>query len=311
MALDYTQLQAVTQDFIRPKLVDNIFKNYPTLARLRKKENLSQDGGTQIQQPIIYAKKTSSGKYNGWGTVLTTTNESLTAVTYSWGHYYTSMGISRTDELANSGKAAIVKLVTTEAQVAELTITEDMTTDLFASGAATNGFDGFVQMVGTTGEYGGISSSDTSVWASSVDSSTTVMTLGVLQGKMGDCTVGTKRPTLILANQDCFDKLWQLYEVKPEFRVQDENGNLKFGGADWMVEPAVGGTGSGTADNQIFFLNENFIEFYIHPKDDLVISDWMTPINQIGKIARITFTGQLGTSNRRMHGKFTTINPAL
>jgi hypothetical protein len=311
MALDYSQLQSITQEFIVPKLVDNVFNKYSILERLRKRLNKVQDGGEYIKQPIIYAKKTSVGTYDGWDTVLTAVNDSLNAVTFNWGHYYCNMGISKTDELANYGKQKIISLLTAEGQVAELTLADTMTTDLFASGAVTNGFDGFVQMIGTTGEFGGISSSDTSVWASSVDSSSTVMTLGALQGKFGDVTYGQETPTLIISNQDCFDKYWQLLEVKPEFRVQDKNGSLKFRSADWIVDKACGGTGSGTADNQILFINENFVEFYVHPADNFKVGDWMKPINQEGRICRITFTGQLGTSNRRMHGKFTTINPAL
>jgi hypothetical protein len=160
-------------------------------------------------------------------------------------------------------------------------------------------------------EYAGIDTADYSGWASSVDTTTNVMTLGALQGKMGDVSDGMERPNLIVSNQDCFDKLWQLYETKPEFRIQDENGALKFNGASWIVDKASNGTGAGTTDNHIYFLNTNFIQFYIHPQDAFKVGEWQKPINQEGRIARITFTGQLATNNRRRHGSFTAINPAL
>jgi hypothetical protein len=58
-------------------------------------------------------------------------------------------------------------------------------------------------------------------------------------------------------------------------------------------------------------INENFIQFYCHPKDNFKVGKWQKPINQEGRIARITWTGQLATNNRRRHGKFTSLNPAL
>jgi hypothetical protein len=313
MALLYSDIQAMTQEHIRPKLIDNIFNGAPILKRLRNKLNVTVDGGAYIKQDIIYAKKTSSGVYNGWGTILTAPNESITAVKYDWGHRYTSMGIPWTDELLNSGKAAVIKKLTTEAQIAELTLVADLTSDVFATSTVTSGIQGIPLMIDDSAstDYAGIDATDFAGWAASCDTSSTVMTIPLLQGKFGDCSDGEEVPTLIVSNQDNFDKYFAILESKPHFRVEDANGNLKFRNADWIVDKASPGSGSGTADNQIFFINEKFIEFYVHPLDNFKIWDWQTPINQIGKIAKITFTGQLATSNRRRHGKITTINPAL
>lgn len=305
MAFDFTQLNAVTQDVIRPKLIDNIFTDYPLLARLKARENVNVDGGTQIQQPIIYAKKNSVGSYSGWDPVLTAVNDSLNAVFYTWGHYYCQMGIPWTDELANSGKSKIVSLLDSESKVAEMTLTDKIGSDLFAASLVnTNDVNPLTLMVSTTDEHGGISSSDWSGWASSVDTSTTVMTLGALKVGFGAVTYGNRKPTLIVTAQNLADKYWQLLEVKPEFRVQDANGNLKFEGATWLVD-------RNCTAAYLYMLNENFLEFYIHPQDNFKIWPWEKPSNQFGRTAQITASIQLGTSNRRMHKKFTALDYTL
>lgn len=311
MALDYTQLQSITQEHIEPVLQDNIFDKTPTLKRFKSKIDKSQNGGEYIKVPIIYAKKTSVGTYSGWGVLDTAVNDSLTAVSYNWGHYYCSMGINKTDELKNSGKSQIISLLSAERQTAELTLADEIATDFFASAAVTNGIGGLVPLCHTTTDFGGISSSDFAGWAASRDASTTVMTIAALQGKFSDCSDGSETPTVMISNYDMFDKYYTLLEVKPEFRVQSENTNLKFQGADWITDKFATGTGSGTEDNHLFYLNENFLTLYMHPKDSFKVGEWLKPLNQEGRIARITSTMQFATNNRRRHGVFTTIDPAL
>jgi hypothetical protein len=312
MALDYTNLNALTQDYIRPQLQDNIFNKYPILQRLRKKLDMNQRGGTFITQPIIYAKKTSKGTYSGWDTLLTAVNDSFTGVTYNWGHYYCNMGISYTDELKNAGKAKVISLLDSERKTAETTLADKMTTDIFAATSVTNGIQGFPLMLDDSStDYAGINIGDFSGWAASIDSTSTTMTIGLLQGKFSDCSDGNETPTLIVSNYDTYDKYYLLLEPKPEFRVQKENYSLKFQGADWIIDKACPGSGSGTADNDIEFINENFIQFYVHPDDNFKVHPWLNPVNQQGRITRVTWSGQLGTNNRRRHGALEAINPAL
>ena len=312
MALLTTQLTAITLAYIRPKLVDNVFLTYPLLEAMRKRMNLSQKGGTLIQQPIIYAKKTSVGIYSGWSTLLTAVNDSVTGVQYNWGHYYANMGIARTDELKNAGVPAILKLLTAEAQSAEMTLSDYITQDLFATSLVTGHSDSLYDMCGTSGTFGGISNSDVTTWAAGLDTTTNVLTIGGMKVLMGKATYGSNKPNILVSRQSVNDKFYQLCEVKPEFRVQDnESGNLKFDGAEWIVDRSCNGSDGGTANNAVYMLNDKFIEFYIHPEDNFEVGEWKKPINQQGRIAQVTATLSLGTSNRRMHAMFQSIDPNL
>jgi hypothetical protein len=311
MALDYAQIDAVTNKVYIPKLVDNIFNTYPVLTWLRDRLDDSHDGGTSIVQPIMYAKNAQVTTYADYSTLTTTANDELTAVAFSWGHYAVPLTISRTDELKNSGTAKIVSLLSAKMQVAEKSLADKLTTDLFAASAVTGGLAGFPTLIGSTTDCGGISSTDFAGWASSVDSTTAVLTIGAMIDKFNDCSDGTDTPTHILMNYDCMTKYYQLLEVKPEFRVQNnETGGLMFNGAKIMVDKGVGGSGAGTGDNQILFCNDKYLSLIVHPKDNFVARGWQDIPNQMVRLNVISWSGQLATSNRRRHGKFTAIDPA-
>lgn len=309
MALDYTVLQAVCTNIIEPKLQDNLFTSSALLNRLKKRVSKIEDGGLAIQQPIIYAESSSVGTFSGTSTILTDLADEINAVTFQWGHYYRTMGITYTDELANSGKTGVIKLVTKAAQIAEMSLFKKINTDLHGT-TATNGVEGLENLCKTTTDFGGISSSDASVWAASLDSSSTTLTVGLMQGKFGDVSDGEDKPDLLISNQDNFDKWYLINE--PKLRVGDNGTNaLKFGGADYIVDASCPGTGSGTQDNHLYFLNTKYLTLYIHSKDNFKTHEWQKPLNQMVRETQITATLALGCSNRRRQGAITTLDPAL
>jgi hypothetical protein len=305
------QLNAITQTYISPKIADNIFTGYPVLEKLTKNLNVPQDGGSTIYQPIMHAKQTAVGKYSGFDTLMTDATEVATNVNFDWAHYYSNMSVSKTDKLLNSGKSQVISLLATQADSAIGSLRDTMTTDLYATSAVTGGIQGLPLLCHTTTDFGGICSTDLAGWAASVDSSTTVLSIGSLINKFADCTYGSDVPVLIISNQSCFAKYFQLLEVRPEFKVQSKNGNLMFNGAEWIVDRNSNGTGRGTADSYVYLLNTKYIQFYLHPKNNFVTGEWQQPINQEALVSRITVSCQLGASQRRVHGLFTTINPAL
>lgn len=307
----YSQLQSITQEYIEPSLADNIFNKTELLQRLRKKQKL-QDGGEYIKVPIRYARKDNTGWYSGYDTLLTAHNDTVAAVKYNWAFGYAGMEISWTDELKNSGKSQIVSMLMAEKEAAEETLAYTMTAALFSATADTEAIQGFPLMLDDSStDYADMNIGDFSGWAASIDETSTTLTMGLLQGKYGDCKDGNEVPTLIISNQDCQDKYWGLLEVRPEFRVQKKNNQLKFQGADWIVDVACPGSGSGTGDNDIEFINENAIKFYTHTRDNFKVTPWQKPVNQEVRIARVKWAGQLTTNNRRRHGAFEAINPAL
>ena len=153
MALDYNYLTAITQDHYVPKLVDNIFDSSALLSILRR-DGRVVEGGTDIKVPLRYAKNTSRGWYSGWDVMDVTIPDDLTAAKYDWGNAYVSVGISGEDERKNKGKAAVLKLLETRVDGAEMALS-DFLADGIYTGSDTKGIIGLASAVGS-GSYGGI-----------------------------------------------------------------------------------------------------------------------------------------------------------
>ena len=304
-------LDAITLKYIVPNIQDNVYLSFPVIEKLTKNLDKSQDGGSSINQPIYYAKKTAVGHYSGYDTLSTNPTEAVTSVAFNWAHVYAGLTLAKTDKLMNSGKPQVVNAVTAETTVAKNAILDQMTSDLYSTSSVTGGIQGLALLVHTTTNFGGVSSTDITTWAGSADTSTTVLTIGAMIAKFADCTYGTRMPDLLISNQSVWAKYFQLLEVRPEFKVQNANGNLMFNGAEYLVDRNCTGSGSGTADNYLYMLTTSAIQFYQHPKNNMLMGEWREPIDQEVVINRITHSCQLGTNERRVHGKFTTINPAL
>jgi hypothetical protein len=69
MALTWDQVSGITKKSFIPKLVDNIFDSNPFYKRMRDRNLMKKDGGTQILQPLNYATVSSSGWYDGADTL--------------------------------------------------------------------------------------------------------------------------------------------------------------------------------------------------------------------------------------------------
>ena len=133
MALLGNELQALTQEYVIPKIQDNLFDKTLTLKYLKEKVRENIDGGEYIKVPILYDDQASAGWYTGWQELSTNVNDVVTHVKYDWAHAYVNMGISKTDELKNAGKSKVVSMLVAQGQSAELTLAKNITTALFST----------------------------------------------------------------------------------------------------------------------------------------------------------------------------------
>ena len=118
MALNYSELSAITEKYYMPKLIDNVFESNVLLSRARSKWMKKADGGTSIVVPVVYATTTASGWYTGAETLDTTANDQITAAEFDWKQAYANITITRSDELKHSGKAQSVNFVKSKIQIA-------------------------------------------------------------------------------------------------------------------------------------------------------------------------------------------------
>jgi hypothetical protein len=301
MSLSYDQLSAITEKKFIRKLVDNIFDSNILLKRLKEKSYESVDGGTSIVQPLNYAQVTASGWYDGADTLDTTDNEVITAADYAWKQIYASIAITRKDELKNAGAAAQLSLVKSKTQIAEKTIRDKMGDAVYNAGTDAKAIVGLRDIVDGASTVGGIDQSSFSWWQAGVDDTTsTTLTLALLQSTWNSLTIDSDSPTVATTTRTLFNSYWSL--LQPQQRFQDSETakggfqNLMFNGVPVVAD-------SKCPANHFFMLNENYLHLYYHPQENFRFEKFMKPINQNVRVAKVFWMGSFGSSNNRLHGK--------
>jgi hypothetical protein len=303
MALTYDQINAITEKKFIPKLVDNIFASTPLMQRLEKKLK-KLDGGTKVLQPLNYAQASAGGWYSGADTLNNTDNDVITSAEFDWAQIYQSISISRRDELKNSGDAAKINFVKSKVQIAEKSIKDTVAAGLYNAGSDPKAILGLRTFVDTDATYAGISQVTYSWWQANVDSTSTTLTIPVMQSLWGSCSIEGETPTVITSTQSNYDRFYGL--LQPQQRFMDEATakagftSLLFNGVPFIAD-------SKCPSGHVFMLNEDYLELYVHKEENFRFEPFSSPLNQNIKVAHIFAMMVLASSNNRMHGGLTAI----
>jgi len=318
MALTHSQLQAITNDFVVPEVVDNVYNGVPFLHRLTKNNRKMISAADQIRVPIIFQQTGQAGGFDGTGPLPTTMNDVITAADFDWVTYQAPVVFSRREEAQNRGKEGIVKLVDTLKQNASLDAMNSVGGDTIIgndTASSTQELDGLELMVDdddTPKAYGGILTTDFSGWKADDDATVTATSLLDFQQAIGAVTFGADRPSLILCTQKIFDKTWSLLQANERYQDVDEASagfmNLLISGIPMLVDrnvPAASGT-----SHTYYVLNEKYITLYVHSDYDFAPRPFQEAEDQWSAISHLIWMGQLTSNNRRMHARRTARDPS-
>lgn len=306
MGLSYDQITAVTQRKYIPKLVDNIFDSDILLKRAKEKGWYQPiDGGTSIFQPLMYAQTTAAGSYSPTATLSTTDNDQFTSAEYAWKFYYGNITISGADEHKNMGDAQVLDFVKSKVMACEMTLKDLIGDGIYSSGSTATDVGGLRLIVDTANTVGGIDQSLYSWWqASSEDSTTTTLGLAAMQTVYNAANINSKTPSIITATRANFNRFHALLQPQQRFTSEEvaKAGftNLFYNGTPFVVS-------SKCPANHIFFLNEEFLHLYYHPKRNFKMDPFIKSSIQDLQTAKVFWMGNLGSSNNRMHGKMTAV----
>lgn len=302
MAISVDQMSAITHRYIMPKMYDNIFDSNPLLKRLQSSGQYhSVSGGTTVDIPLAYAANTASGWYAGADALNTAENEQFTAARYQWASIYAGITITEEDELKNGGDAGVLKLLANKAMMAEKTIKSDVGTGLYSDGTNAKSIVGLRDIVATDQQIGGISQTDNSWWQGLVDSSTSTTTIAAINLQFENATIDNEKPTVIVSTRSLLTKYYNLLQPQQRFTDGDTAkggwSNLMFNGVPWISD-------SHCPTAHLFGLNEKHLWLCYHPDRNFSSENFQKPINQQVKCSRILWMGAFGSSNNRLHFKF-------
>lgn len=304
MALTWDQVSGITEKAFVKKLADSIFDSNPTTKKLKESSLELMDGGISIMQPLNYALNSAGGWYSGAETLSNVDNDAITAAEYVWKQHYQSIIISRIDELKNSGDKAMLNLVKEKVKIAEKTMVDNLGTGVFSAGTDPKSIIGLRNIVGTANTIGGISQSANSWWQGQVDSTTTTLTLSAMQTLFNAASVDSEIPNFGAATRAVYNLYYALLQPQQRF-VDSKTASGGFSNLLFNGMPIVADAHCPSA--HLFLLNTNHIHFYVHKDENMRFENFMKPVDQNVKLAKIFWAGALGSSNNRLQGKLSAI----
>lgn len=311
----YDALLSTTLKNYSKKLRDNIFNAFPFLKWLLAKGRVQhEDGGSHIVEHLLYGKNTTFKFFAGYEGQDTTPQEGVTIALYDWKELGGTITISRAEMRKNSGKHRLLNLLEVKTKQAELSARDIMTEKIFAniSSEPTKNPTGIFLIVSNTpstttvGSLSGVTyawwrnhQADVGAYATNLESKMRTAYNTVSAG-------GVNFPNLILCTQTAYEYYEALgVDLK---RFVNEKATLDLGfevlrykGADMFWDAGMA-SGVPVTGETMLFLNSENIRMVMDQESDFVTTDFIEPVDQFCKVAKVCAMGNLTCNNRKRLG---------
>lgn len=258
---------------------DAVFKKHAYLDRLYKKKK--PYSGSKLTIPFNFVDDTgSNGKfYVGAEALSLDMYDPYTELSFDLKEIEETLVITHRDIALNSGKSAILKLVTERLATMEMAMRQRIVKGLYSDGTAATGALSAAQFIGqlaflkdSSVNYGGLTESDVATHIAYVeDNSGTsrALSTSLHQKTLGGASEGEEKPTLGIMRQATMNDFVEL--LKPHQRTTRDNNldglghaknTLVYSGVDHIVDNL-------SIANAITFLNEKHVNLYVHSDYDM------------------------------------------
>lgn len=307
------EIVSTTLRYRAGEAADNLLGNIELLSRLREKGNTKMvDGGRSIVQELIYDGNNTFKWYSGNETLNVDATEVISAAEYDWKQAAVAINMSGLDQIRNSGKHAIINLLSTRVKAAEKTMLNNLSTGVYSNGTASGGKQiGGLQLLVSddgTGTVGNIISGTWTFWQNYFyDFSVQGVTPGptTIQQAMNTCHLNTKRGRdmidLWVADSTYYNYFWQslqaIQRITDSKKADSGYRALEFMGADVVPD---GGLGGDAPASHMYGLNTDYLHFYTHPDRNIVALKDRYAVNQDAFARILAWAGNMGVSNRSL-----------
>ena len=316
------QVVATTLRKRMPDVIDNMSDNVPFYNRVKKRNNMKLDGGRDIVIPLEYAENASFQFYSGYEELNIGINDIIDAATYDWKQASVAVSFSGLELLKNSGREALIKIISAKVNNARRTFTNQMGAQVHADGTGTGGKEigGLALLVPTTNTNtaGGISGNTYSWWRNVVVDFTTynsgATTSSNIQGPMrnmySQVMRNADRPDLCLMSSTYYDMFWGSLTAIQRISSTDEGkggfSSLKFVDMDCVNEGGVGGpmAESAVANATMYMLNTEYVGLMTHSDRNIeIVGGERQSVNQDANVQLMLWAGNMYISNRQLQAK--------
>ena len=303
-----TSLLAISKDQFLTKLQDNIFDKSVIFQTIKQNSQvIINDGGPQLQVPLMVSKNTGVNSLSGYDVVDTSPQSGFIDGTIGKAYYAAPITISNKEEEENGGDAQVVNLLAGRTMQAEQSMTDRLNQDLYLDGTGNGGknLTGLLLMVPSAsgaGTYMGVNGGTVTAWDAQYQecaSANIISGASSLDSLWYRCSDGTDQPDIVVTD----DVGITLYEQKNRTSgvgisyVNASMADAGFKAVAYKGVPMVSDKGQGTGVYHM--LNSKYLGFYY--KSDL--TDFVRPANQLAKVSLVSVVCQLVSNNRRRQGK--------
>jgi hypothetical protein len=287
-------------------------KNNALYSRLKKRGKIKKiSGGYEIVRPLDYAENATYQRYSGYDTLNIQASDVLSAAKYDWVQAAINVTASGRELRMNSGSEQLIDLAEARVKNAMRTAANNMSVDLYSSGALANQMGGLALIIQNagTGTVGGINSSTYTFWKNKFREAagTNTISKSTIKGEMNalwlDLVRGTDKSDLIVSTHDFFAMYWESLQDLQRYAAADEATagfrSLKYVTADVIFDS---NDNFSTTGEKMYFLNTDYLELIVHRDADWAVQEDKMSINQDAVVIPIFWQGQLVCSNRALQG---------
>lgn len=298
-------------------LADNMSKNNALLRRLKERGKIKPvSGGRTIVQELMYQENSTFQRYSGYELLNVSPSDVISAAEYDWKQASVAVTISGLEQYQNAGEDAIIDLLESRIENAELTMMNNLSLDMYSDGTASSGkqIGGLQLLVAdnpTSGTVGGINRASYAFWRNQKFQATSdggsAASATNITRYMNTMYQRTKRYTdeadLIVADTNYYNLYWQSLQAIQRITT-DQSANAGYGSLKYMSADVVsdGGQGGGCPLNHMYFLNTKYIFWRPHRDRNMVPSGDVRSINQDASVNLILWMGNMTTSNASLQG---------
>ena len=321
----------------KKELVDNIGATNAFFFEMMQRELYqSQEGGSYIQEPLMYALAPADS-YDGFDELSTIPTDGISDAIYQWRQCAAAIAYSMREVKQNKNK--IVDIVTSRIKQAEMGLQEYFSQSLMWGAAADGGSLTSERISSINGSksilplpllisftptvagqsVGNIDQSTQTWWRNKVKSSTATTWDGLLTEFLNifnSCALGTGgKPKVVLVDQVTSETLTMALYNRFRAVKTDDNypfENVVYKGAHIVMDDKVpdveGGLTSASTAGSAFFINSDFFKLIYETDSDFELlkdengKTFQKPVNQDARVANIAWMGQVTLSNRRKQG---------
>lgn len=309
----FTEMVTTTLRHHKRKLVDNVTKHNALLTLMKERGNIKTDaaGGYEIAIPLSYAENSTYQRFSGYDTLNIGQSDVLSAAKYDWQQAAIHVTASGREIKMNNSEERMINLVKARIDVAMATAANNMSIDIYSTGALANQINGLGALVTSdgTGTVGGIVSGTHTWWKNKFkEVSGTGATYSTLRAALNEMwlatTRGTDKPDVIVMTHD----FYTIFEggLQDLQRYADAKmAGLGFEALKYKSASVIfdDNTNFGTTSEIAYGLNTKYLYLMEHPDARWSEDDEKVPVNQDAVVVPMYWMGNLCTSNRSLQFK--------